>query len=341
MSTPSRTTNPNTGNALQGSKEESKDDSPKTEKRGLQEPISVPARTSSSSAKRSDSPRSTKKSTLSTTKNLPDIPVSSSSSKAGNKPPLPPKKNGNSSSSSQPQPAESVPIKFHRRTYLESIIIALVSCCTPSSTKHEEEIRPVRVQLQRQQQQEPQPHRPVKEQLELDILKKEDDRPTTSTGGIPDNEPPAPPHRERTPTPEEPKPTVTITHDAIVEKEPISRFTPPLTQDDDDEDDRRPLHLDDDDDDDGYTTMTPLEQLQAERALRQSMQIQAPFPPTGDESDALVVSPTPQISIQSGTESEESDGEDSSKQEEIQRPFTSMYDDSQPKVKIPHHVNFD
>jgi hypothetical protein len=340
MSTPSRTTNRNAENAVQGSKEGSKDDSPKTEKRGLQEPISVPARTSSSSAKRSDSPRLTKKSTLATTKNLPDIPVSSSSSKAGNTPPPPPKKNGNSSSSLQPQPAESVPIKAHRRGYLESIIITLVSCCTPSSAKHEEEISPVRVQLQQQQQQEPQPHRPVKEPLELDILKKEDDRPTTSTGGIPDNEPPAPPHRERTPTPEEPKPIVTITHDAIVEKEPISRFTPPLTHDEDDDDVRRPLHLDDDDDEE-YTTMTPLEQLQAERALRHSMQIQAPFPPTGDESDALVVSPTPQISIQSGTESEESDGEDSSKQEEIQRPFTSMYDDSQPKVEIPHTVNLD
>ena len=310
MSTPSRTTNPNAENAIEGSKEESKDDSRKTEKRGLQEPLSVPARTSSS-ANRSDSPKLTKKPKLMTTKNLPDIPVSSSSPQAGNTPPPPPKNNANSSSSSQPQLGESVPVKSRRRGFLESIIIALVSCCTPGSTKHEEETKPAREQLQQQRQQEPQPHRPVKEQLELDILKKEDDRPTTSTGGVPDNDLPAPPHKERTPTPEEPKPIVTTTHDAIVEKEPTSRLTPPVTHDEDDDDDRRHVHLDDDEDEDEeYTTMTPLEQLHAERALRQSMQIQAPFPPTEDESDALVVSPTPQISVQSGTESEESDAEE-------------------------------
>ena len=222
-----------------------------------------------------------------------------------------------STSTSQPRAAESVPLQeLISKGFFGSMIIALVSCCIPS-LKHNDELRRIR------QQQQPRP--PHRESVELDNLKQkeEDERPTTSTSAIPDDEhelPPSVPLREPGPVAilEEPKPSVTIApEDTTDEKDPIPREeTPPLLRDNDDDDE-------DEDEHDHFMQRRG----GFDRFMRESVQLQAPFPPTQDESDALVVSPTPQISVQSGTESEESDCEEIGP-----RPFSTIFDEGQPKV---------
>ena len=312
MSTPSRTNNPNVESAV-GVTEDDKNGA-----RRLHQPESVPIRTSSS-AKRSDSPKLTKK-----TKQQPSPMKHSELSMNGDEslPPLtpPPKINVHDSPTSTPQPraVESVPLKARKKGFIGSMIIALVSCCTPS-LKRKDELRRIR----QQQQQQP---RPTRESVELDNLKQkeEDERPTTSTSAIPEDEdglPPSVPLRQPGPVAvlEEPKPSVTIApEDTTDEIDPVPREeTPPLLRDNDDDDD------DDEDEHDKFMHRRG----GFDRYMRDSVQLQAPFPPTEEESDALVVSPTLQISAQSGTESEESDSEEIGP-----RPFSTIFDEGQPKV---------
>lgn len=310
MSTPSRTNNPNVENII----EVTKDD--KNEKRGLHEPDSVPIRTSS--AKRSDSPKLTRKTKQqpSTTKQ-PDLSANGDDSLP---PPSPPPKidvHNASRLTSQPPAPESVPLKTHKKGFLESVIIAVVSCCIPS-LKASDELKRIR----QQKQQQP---RLIKELVELDNLrqKEEDERPTTSTSAIPEEEhelPPSAPLKESGPVSilEIPKPSgIILPEDTTEEKDLIPREeTPPLLRDNDDD----------------YEEEDELDQFMQRRGgfdrfMRESVQLQAPFPPTQDETDALVVSPTPQISVQSGTESEESDGEEIGP-----RPLSAIFDEGQPKV---------
>ncbi len=312
MSTPSRNDNPNVENVIEVTKED------RNVKRGLLGPESVPIRTSSS-AKRSDSPKLTKK-----TKQPPVTtkqPELSKNSDGIPPPPPPPKNNApnSSSSTSQPRAGDSVPIKGRKKGFLGPLIIALVSCCTPS-TKHHDELGRIRHQ---QQQQQP---RPTKEFIELDHLKQkeEDERPTTSTSAIPEDDHelhPSVPLTEPSAVAilEESKPSVTIAPEAgREEKDFIPREeTPPLLRDNDEDEDEE-------DDEHGHFMG---HRGGFDRFMRDSVQLQAPFPPTSDESDALVVSPTPQISVQSGTESEESDTE-----EVVPRPFSTVFDEGQPKV---------
>jgi hypothetical protein len=305
MSTPSHNSNPNVENVI----EVTKDD--KNGKQGLHEPESVPLRTSSF-AKRSDSPKLTRKTKQqhSTTKQ-PDVALNGDDSL---QPPSPPPKiNARNSSKST--------IKTRRKVFVQSIISALVSCCTPSS-KHDDEVTKIR-QQQQQRQQQP---RPTTESVELDNLKQkqEHERPTTSISTIPedDNElPPSVPLKAPGPVAilEEPKPSPPIALEDTAEEDPIPREeTPPLLRDNDDDD------YDEDEHDQFMQRRGGFD-----RFMRESVQLQAPFPPTQDESDALVVSPTPQISVQSGTESEESDAE-----EVVPRPFSTIFDEGQPKVNL-------
>jgi hypothetical protein len=169
------------------------------------------------------------------------------------------------------------------------------------------------------------------------ISKKEDDRPTTSTGGIPDNElaivslktqPEVPVEEEKVPVvdpttlpplPEKgaggPEPEMTpVPEEGEAEESYIDTAIR-----------RRSTHEPSD-----------YEAASAERHLRDSVQIQAPFPPE-DESDAFVVSPTPptapspapQIAIQTTSEPEQT-----SEVDDVPRPFTT-FDDGQPKVPQP------
>jgi hypothetical protein len=168
------------------------------------------------------------------------------------------------------------------------------------------------------------------------IGRKEDDRPTTSTGGIPDNElaivslktqPELPVEEEKVPV-----------ADTTLPPPPLKGPAP--------EPETTPVH-DEGDAEESYidtairrrSTHEPsdYETASAERHLRDSVQIQAPFPPE-DESDAFVVSPTtptattpsPQIAIQTTSEPE-----DTSEVDEVPRPFTT-FDDGQPKVPKPN-----
>jgi hypothetical protein len=220
--------------------------------------------------------------------------------------------------------------------FFETIIVAIVSCCSPAATKPDEE--PVRTPAKVRP--------PIKEAVEMEsITKKEDDRPTTSTGGIPDNElaivslktqrepsvveeekrvepvraetPPPPP--EKASAESESSPQVVLPRKDSEEEIEQSYIDTEIR--------RRSTH-----------EQTDYESASAERHLRDSVQIQAPFP-SDDESDAFVVSPTPpqspstsvapQISIQSTSESEES-----SEVDEVPRPF-STFDDGQPKALLP------
>jgi hypothetical protein len=160
--------------------------------------------------------------------------------------------------------------------------------------------------------------------MEMDSLKKENNLPTLSTIGIPSvaeesQAPPVPSKKRDTTAPvlEETKPTVTIAPDVITDKETNGQpriLTPPLQPSNEESTDEELGTISTDDGRD--------------RQLRDSLQIQAPFPPTSDEvqSDALVVSPSPQISIQNSSESEESDTE------EVPRPLNINIDEPQPRV---------
>jgi hypothetical protein len=152
----------------------------------------------------------------------------------------------------------------------------------------------------------------------MESLKQDDDRPTTSTIGVSpdgldtDNLP-----VQNRDTLDDTKPSVTISPDAITDKEPAPKIaTPPLA----------PLNEDDDQE---HITMSTDNEQERERELRQSIQIQAPFPPTSDESqtDARVISPAPQISLQQTTESEDSDEE-----EEVPEVIRTIVDEPQPRV---------
>lgn len=231
------------------------------------------------------------------------------------KPPTPPPKNPPSKSRARkanvPTPKTSPPPK---KGIFEQFITAIASCCSPSSTKKPDQTRTHRTDSRVK----------PKHVVEMDSLKKESEHPTVSTIGMSsvDEESQAPPvpakKRDTTlPVVEEPKPTVTIAPDVITDKETNGQpriLTPPLQPASDESDDELGTISTDDD---------------RERQLRDSLQIQAPFPPTSDEvqSEALLVSPSPQISVESNSESEEPE------LEEVPHPININIDEPQPRVK--------
>lgn len=230
------------------------------------------------------------------------------------KPPTPPPKNPPSKSRARrtnaPIPKPPPPPKTG---IFEQLVAALVSCCSPSEPKKYDKPRPNRTE----------PRRKTRQMMEMDSLKKENDNPTLSTIGIPsvDEEsqaPPVPSKKRDTAAPvvDETKPTVTITPDVVADKETNGQprvLTPPFQPSGDESDEEHGTISTDDGRD---------------RQLRDSLQIQAPFPPTSDEvqSDALVVSPSPQISIQTSSESEEPEVE------EVPRPININIEEPQPSV---------
>ena len=225
------------------------------------------------------------------------------------KPPTPPPKNPPSKSRARktnvPTPKPSPPPK---KGLFEQIVAALASCCSPSETTKHDQPRTNRTESRRK----------PKQVMEMDSLKKENNIPTLSTIGIPSvaeesQAPPVPSKKRDTTAPvsEETKPTVRIAPDVITDKETNGQpriLTPPLQPSSEESTDEELGTISTDDGRD--------------RQLRDSLQIQAPFPPTSDEvqSDALVVSPSPQISIQNSSESEESDTE------EVPRPLNINID---------------
>ena len=118
------------------------------------------------------------------------------------------------------------------------------------------------------------------------------------------------------------RPTVTIATDVITEKEANGQtriITPTIL----------PSHHEEEEEEAEGTISTDEETRERERALRESMSIQAPYPPNPDlqQSEAVVVSPTLQISV-TGTESEESETEDTI----VRPPLTQIIDEPQPRV---------
>jgi hypothetical protein len=205
------------------------------------------------------------------------------------KPPTPPPK---PQRRHQPPPAKTVaPVqpKKKKMGFIERLTIALATCCQPSSARDSTGKR---------------------ETVEMESVQKEQVSTTTS-----DKESDTP---KRT---EDNRPTVTIAPDVMTEKEANGQtriVTPTIL----------PSHSEYDEEMD-ETISTDEETRERERALRESISIQAPYPPTSDElqqSEAVVVSPTPQISLTS-TESEESESE-----ETIPRPLTQIIDEPQPRV---------
>jgi hypothetical protein len=299
---------------LQG---ENIDETQKTIKSSTLDPQSLPVRNSSLLKTRTQLDSSSKE--LSTSKdiagNVTQLAHTDDSKVVSDIPPTPPPKNDipRSMSSRKPKPvaisrSNSPPKK---KGFIESLLDGLLSCCTPSSS-HDDEDGPGRTQ----------PRRRGKGSVEMDSLRKENDHPTTSTIGVlvtdEDTAPPVPKKRESASEQfEETKPSVTIASDVITEKETNGqpRVVTPL------------LHPVGEDDDEELATVST-DDDQRERELRHSMQIQAPFPPTADEvqSDALLVSPTPEISLQNTSEPEESDVE------EVPRPLNQIIDEPQPRV---------
>jgi len=287
------------------------DDSPKKwEKR---EPGSLPTRNSSLPKSRK-SPDAVSEKMEAPKEGVEDV-VPDSPGQTVEKPPTPPPKNPPAKSRARkpnaPTPRPAPPPK---KGIFEKIVAALASCCSPSESSKHDQTRPNRTESRRK----------PKQVVEMDSLTKENDHHTLSTIGIPsmDEEAQAPPvpskKRDTTvPVVEESKPTVTIAPDVITDKETNGQpriLTPPLQPTSEESTDEEMGTISTDDGRD--------------RQLRDSLQIQAPFPPTSDEvqSEALVVSPSPQISIQNSNESEESDTE------EVPRPININIDEPQPRV---------
>jgi hypothetical protein len=285
--------------AAQTSRNDQGDDSQKQGKRESIAPESLPTRHSSlpRTRGRAESSKSSK--------SKPDSPISENHTSAiaafDDVPPTPPPKNDSPKSAQKSVPSSTTP---KREGFFASLITRLVSCCIPSKS-HDDEVR--RQPFRRR--------RADKESIEMDTTKQDDDHPTTSTisPGVEVESPPVPARD----TPEDIKPSVTIAPDVITDKESTPRIiTPPLG----------PL-TEDDDEESGFI---PSEDREREKEIRQSMQIQAPFPPSADEqTDAVVVSPAPQVSLQHTSDSEESEEE-----EEPLEVIRAIVDEPQPRVYL-------
>lgn len=287
----------------------------KNGKRESLDPQSLPARNSSLKTRALPNPgRSPRKQ-----KQLPQPKIeldsipSNATPQDDEKPPTPPPKN-HIARPHRPRAEQPVPIPppKKKKGFLNSFVRSLASCCAPSAERRDEPT------LSRRND------HIYKQSVEMDSLKKEDDRPTQSTIGVSstEEEPEAPPVPSKTPEPEpeSPKPTVTISPDAFPEKPAQQRIQTPILQ-----------PVTDDEESDGMTTD---DEREREKEIRRSLQLQSPFPPAPDEvqSDALMVSPAPQISLQQSTDSEESDVED------IPRPINAMIDEPQPRVPSTRFV---
>ena len=238
------------------------------------------------------------------------------------------------------------PIQEQRKLGIfESIMVAIVSCCAPTATIPDEEL-PVKRPLGKLRV-----AMAAKETVEMEsISKKEDDRPTTSTGGIPDNElailslkaqaeQPSigEPEGEKNQMVEEPVILTTEPPPPHPPERPSTELDSSSAEKSDSEEEGEQSYIDKEIRRRSTHEPTDYEAASAERHLRDSVQIQAPFPPE-DESDAFVVSPTPpsstspapQVSIQSTGDSEES----SADVDDVPRPFPT-FDDGQPRVYLP------
>lgn len=286
------------------------DDLNKIGKRESLAPESLPTRNSSLQKSR------TKDETTNISEKSPD-PVSKDgrlimntqiSSHDEEKPPTPPPKNPPRTARHRSSPPESgtiEPVK-RKKGFFKSFMLSLVTCCQPSSSKNSIE--------------QPRSRR-IKQDMEMESVVQKEDHPTSSSLSDKDSEP----SRLGPGLQQDPKPSVTIAPDVITEKKEANGqtriVTPPLL----------PLHHEDEDDEAEGTISTDEETRDRERALRESISIQAPFPPTQDElqqSEAGVASPAPQISL-SSTESEDSEVEDT-----IPRPLNQIIDEPQPRVII-------
>ena len=263
-------------------------DQSKSGKRESLAPQSLPARNSSLQSSRQQG---------NTSETVP-VPISKDnmSQNDDEKPPTPPPKPQRRRQPSAPKEGTVEPVKQNKAGLFARIMIALATCCQPSTAGVES--RPRR----------------VKEPLEMETMRK--DLPTTSKPNEKDSE------AAKLRVMEDTRPSVTIAPDAQTQKEPNGQariVTPALL----------PVHHEDEDDEAEGTISTDEETKDRERALRESISIQAPFPPTQDElqqSEAVVVSPAPQISL-SSTESEDSETE-----ETIPRQLNQIVDEPQPRV---------
>jgi hypothetical protein len=292
--------------ATETSRNEIGEDSQKHSKRESLAPESLPTRHSSLPKTRGRAGSS--KSSKSSSESKHDSPTTENHKSMGTSipaediPPTPPPKNDTPRNAPRSMPGSSAPKK---EGFLRSFMTGLLSCCSPGK-KHDDKSGANRQARRR---------RVDNESIEMESPKQDDE---TSTTGVPlsDGEAPLVPIKKRD-TPEETKLSVTIAPDVTTDKESTPRIlTPPLG----------PLPEDDDEE---HVTMATDNEREREKEMRNSMQIQAPFPPTSDEqTDALVVSPTPQISLQQTTESEDSE-EDEEPLEVIRTPIV---DEPQPRV---------
>jgi hypothetical protein len=316
MSAPSNAAEKSALNVPELSQGDSGDDSPK--KWDTKEPGLLPARNSSL-----PKPRTAPNTTSDLTNEKMDPPregledvLKDSPAQSLDKPPTPPPKNPPSKSRARKANAPTTkPPPPPKKGIFERFIIALGSCCAPSETKKQEHARTQRTDSRRK----------PKQGLEMESLKKENEHPTLSTIGMSsvDEEsqaPPVPAKKRDTSAPvvEEQKPTVTIAPDVITDKETNGQpriLTPPLQPTSDESDDELGTISTDDGRD---------------RQLRDSLQIQAPFPPTSEEvqSEALLVSPSTQTSVPTSNESEDPEVE----VEEVPRQMNINIDEPQPRV---------
>src|SRR5579859_5180774 len=314
MSAPSNATEKGALNVPEPSQGDIVDDSPK--KWETKEPGSLPARNSSLPKSRK-SPNVANEKLDAPKEGVEDI-VKDSPALTVEKPPTPPPKNPPSKSRAR---KANVPVSKpsppppKKKGFFEQIVDALVSCCSPSEPKKHDQPRTNRTE----------PRTKTKQMLEMDRLQKENDYPTLSTIGIPsaheESQAPPVPSKKRDTTSsvvEDTKPSVTIAPEANLDKDTNGQpriLTPPLQPTSEESTDEELGTISTDDGRD--------------RQLRDSLQIQAPFPPTSDEvqSEAVVVSPSPQISVESNSESNEPEVE------EVPRPININIDEPQPRVK--------
>jgi hypothetical protein len=303
--------------ATETSRNEIGEDLQKQSKRESLAPQSLPTRHSSLPKTRGRAGSS--KSSKSSSESKQDSPITENHKSMGvgtsisaeDTPPTPPPKNDALRIAPRSMPGSSAPKKGG---FFSSFMTDLLSCCSPGK-KHDDKSGTGRQARRR---------RVDNESIEMEPPKQDDENRTTSTTGVPLSDGEVPPVSiKKRDTPEETKPSVTIAPDVVTEKESTPRIvTPPLG----------PLPEDDDEE---HVTMATDNEREREKELRNSMQIQAPFPPTSDEqTDALVVSPTPQISLQQTTESEDSE-EDEEPLEVIRTPIV---DEPQPRVSLSHMV---
>ena len=314
MSAPSNAAEKSALNVPDLSQGESGDDPSK--KWDTKEPGSLPARNSSlpRTRKAPDATSNLNKEKMEPPREgLKDV-LKDSPAQSVEKPPTPPPKNPPKSRARKANVPTLTTAPPPKKGIFEQFITALASCCSPLSPKKPDQTRTHRANSRIK----------PRHVVEMDRLKKESEHPTLSTIGMSsvdeESHPPPVPAKKRdtiVPVVEEPKPTVTIAPDVVTDKETNGQpriLTPPLQPTSDESDDELGTTSTDDD---------------RERQLRDSLQIQAPFPPTSDEvqSEALVVSPSPQISVESNSESDEPEVE------EVPRPINISIDEPQPRVK--------